>query len=182
MDLRKSILPIERALGVKWCVNTDTFGFNVAVQQRPHTRRGILSVISSVYDPLGLASPFTLPAKVLQDLCRENLKWDDEISAGHKAIRQKWLDNLPKISNYTVPGCTIPDGFGQVEEARLHHFADASNVAYAAVSFIRVRNVRNEVHCTLLIAKTRLAPIKAITIPRLELAAATLAIKLDCLL
>ena len=73
-------------------------------------------------------------------------------------------------------------GLGQVEEAELHHFADASNIAYAAVSFIQVRNVRNEVHCTLLIAKTRLAPIKAITIPRQELAAATLAIQLDHLL
>ncbi len=183
MDLWKDVLPIERALGVKWCVNTDTFGFNVTVRQRPHTRRGILSIVSSVYDPLGLAAPFILPAKVLlQNLCRENLEWDDEISAGHKAIWQTWLDNLPEIANYTVPRCIIPKDFGEVKDAELHHFADASNVAYAAVSYIRIRNVRNEIHCTLLISKTRLAPIKAITIPRLELAAATLAIQLDRLL
>ncbi|XP_028412050.1 uncharacterized protein LOC114534778 [Dendronephthya gigantea] len=71
MDLWKGVLQIERALGVKWCVNSDTFSFNVAVQQRPYTRRGILSVVSSVYDPLGLASPFIFPAKVLlRDICR----------------------------------------------------------------------------------------------------------------
>ena len=56
-------LPVERALGVKWCVETDTFGIKVDIKFKPPTRRGILSNVSSVYDPLGLATPFVLPAK-----------------------------------------------------------------------------------------------------------------------
>ncbi|XP_006817017.1 uncharacterized protein LOC102807396 [Saccoglossus kowalevskii] len=63
-------LPTQRALGVYWAVESDVLGFNIDIQNRPSTRRGILSVISSIYDPLGLAAPFILPGKIiLQDLC-----------------------------------------------------------------------------------------------------------------
>ena len=80
-DLLLDQLPIERALGVRWDVESDTFGFKISVKDSPFTGRGILSVVSSVYDPLGFAAPFTLPAKaLLQDLCRKNLGWDDPIS------------------------------------------------------------------------------------------------------
>lgn len=62
-------LPIGRAVGVEWCMESDVFQFCIIVNERPPTRRGILSVISSVYDP-----PFTLPAKkVLQDFCHDSL-------------------------------------------------------------------------------------------------------------
>ena len=136
-----------------------------------------------MYDPLGLASPFVLSAKVLlQDLCRENLGWDDKISDRHKTIWQKWLNDLPKIVDYQISRCITPKDFGKVMEAELHHFSDASTVPYAAVSYTLARNVKDQVHCALMISKTRLAPIRAITIPRLELAAATLAIQLDRLL
>jgi hypothetical protein len=77
---KSDTLPTERALGVTLCIETDTFGFKIAVKDRPLTRRGILSIVSSVYDPLGIAAPSVLPAKILlQDLCREGLSWDDEI-------------------------------------------------------------------------------------------------------
>ena len=69
--------PIERALGVQWCISSDTFGFSIAIKDRPATRRGILSVVSSVYDPLGFIAPFILPAKILlQELCKKKLDWD----------------------------------------------------------------------------------------------------------
>ena len=70
-DLDFAQTPIERALGVQWNVLSDTFGFSVVVKDRPTTRRGILSIVSSVYDPLGFVAPFILTAKlILQDLCR----------------------------------------------------------------------------------------------------------------
>ena len=62
LDLSKDDLPVERALGVKWCVEKDIFGFKVDVKLKPPTRRSILSVVSSVYDLLGLAIPFVFPA------------------------------------------------------------------------------------------------------------------------
>lgn len=76
---------IERALGVQWNVASDTFSFSITIKDRPATRRGLLSVISSVYDPLGFVAPFVLPAKVLlQDLCKRKFDWDDPIT--HKKI------------------------------------------------------------------------------------------------
>ena len=78
LDLSKDDLPVERALGVKWCVETDTFGFKVDFKLKPAMRRGILSVVSSIYDPFGLAAPFELPAKqLLQDLCHIKLQRND---------------------------------------------------------------------------------------------------------
>ena len=71
---------IERALGVQWQVSSDTFSFNINIRDRPATRRGLLSFINAVYDPLGFVAPFILTAKViLQDLCKKKLNWDDRI-------------------------------------------------------------------------------------------------------
>ncbi|XP_034057992.1 uncharacterized protein LOC117536983 [Gymnodraco acuticeps] len=63
LDLDKSTLPVERALGVQWCTETDSFHFKFTPQDKPLTRRGILSVVSSIFDPLGMLSPVILPAK-----------------------------------------------------------------------------------------------------------------------
>ena len=80
LELGREILQVERALGVRWNVETDEFVFKMQVKGRPPTRRRLLSVVFSVYDPLGFISPFLLLAKIiLQDLCRGKLKWDDVI-------------------------------------------------------------------------------------------------------
>jgi len=70
----------ERALGVQWHVTPDTFGFKIATKDKPLTIRGILSVISSIYNPLGFVALFHLSAKtLLQNICRKQLGWDDFI-------------------------------------------------------------------------------------------------------
>ena len=75
-------LAVERALGVQWNVSSDKFGFRIVLKDRPATRRGILSIVSSVYDPLVFAAPFILNAKlILEDLCSNKLGWDDKIPA-----------------------------------------------------------------------------------------------------
>ena len=102
LDLSKDDLPVERALGAKWCAETDTCGFKVDIKFKPPTRRGILSLVSSVYDPLGLAAPFVLPAKrLLQDLCRVKLDWEDPIPQKHKV--RSCLVSLPFNGNCS--GC-----------------------------------------------------------------------------
>ena len=75
-------LPAERTLGILWDVETDCFGFKLHLQDKPATRRGILSIASSLYDPLGFVAPFVLPAKILlQKLCRDGQGWDEPIRA-----------------------------------------------------------------------------------------------------
>lgn len=74
LDLDHDTLQIEKALGVQWCVESDFFNFKLELNKQPLTRRGILSMVSSVYDPLGFLAPFVLKAKcILQELCKMQL-------------------------------------------------------------------------------------------------------------
>ncbi|XP_068704621.1 uncharacterized protein [Montipora foliosa] len=183
LDLSKENLPFERALGVRWCIETDTFGFKIDLKHSPPTRRGILSVLSSVYDPLDLAAPFVLPAqRLLQDLCREKLGCDDAIPSKYEVSWERWLADVPKLSKFSVERYLKPDGFGVITSSQLHHFADASEIGNGSVSYLRLVNAHNEAHCFFLCAKSRVTPSKMITIPRLELSAAVTAVKQDRLL
>ena len=130
LDLQKDELSVERALGVQWIVEADKFGFDVGIKTRPPTRRGILSVVGSVFDPFGFVMPFVLPAKkILQDLCRLKLGWDDEIPYEQGLHWQKWLADVPKLSEFTVDRCFKPANFGDISSSQLHHFSDASETA-----------------------------------------------------
>ena len=176
-------LPSEKTLGLLWDVNKDKFTFKINLKEKPVTRRGILSVSSSIYDPLGFVAPVILPAKkLLQDLTRQKLDWDEEIDE-HNALRwNNWLKDIPNLVNVTVERCIILEHFEEIKSFQLHHFADASEISYGAVSYSRVEDVKDNIHCSLLMGKSRLAPIKVISIPRLELSAAALSVKLDQML
>lgn len=183
VDLSKDILPIERALGVLWCIESDSFRFRIKVQDKPVTRRGILSTVSSIYDPLGFLSPFTLPAKtLLQQLIKEKLTWDEPVP---DKLAQKWfawLNDFKQMSTFTVNRCLKPTGFGDVATAQLHHFADASESGYGTVSYLRLTNHEGRVHCAFMLGKLRVAPLKQMTIPRMELTAAVVAVNIDKML
>ncbi|XP_014664456.1 PREDICTED: uncharacterized protein LOC106806844 [Priapulus caudatus] len=91
-------LPTERALGIIWDTETDTFTFKIRLKVKAATRRGILSVISSVFDPLGLAGPFVLPARILlQRLCKQDIAWDDTISEKEMNEWSQWLVDIQKL-------------------------------------------------------------------------------------
>ena len=134
-DLQLGVMPSQRALSVKWNLESDTFGFKVKVKQKPPTRRGLLSLVSSVYDPLGFASPFVLPAKViLQDLCCRGLKWDELVPDEHLKNWQQGLRDLPQLEECSVNRYFKPSGLGDANSCELHHFSDASQVGYGAVT------------------------------------------------
>ena len=170
----------ERALGVQWNVLTDTFSFKIAKREKPATRRGILSIICSVYDPLGFVAPCMLLAKAIQqDLCLKGLGWDDQIPESTQRQWETWLNDLPKLERFEIPRCFKPPDFAAVRRRELHHFSDASRQGYGAVSYLRQTDVNGRVHCSLVMAKSRLAPLKSVTIPRMELSAEVLATRLD---
>lgn len=173
-------LPVQRVLGVQWNFESDKFGFKITIKDRPATRRGLLSVISSVYDPLSFVAPFTLKAKfILQDLTRKKFDWDEPIPDEHLTQWQSWLADLPKLENLEISRCFKPSEFGQVVSTQLHHFSDSSQLGYGAVSYVRVEDNAGNVSCSFVMGKSRLAPIKSVTIPRLELSAAVVAARLD---
>jgi hypothetical protein len=147
------------------------------------TRRGILSTISSIYDPLGLVAPVLLVGKqLLQELCREGTDWDDPVP-DHIRIRwEKWRNELCLLNDFKVRRRFKPNGFGPVKSTELHHFSDASASGYGKCSYIRLVNVHEEVHCELVMAKSRVSPLKTITIPRLELTAALVSVRVSTML
>ena len=183
LELDYDSLPVERALGVSWSVESDNLVFRINIKDQPATRRGILSIISSVYDPIGLAAPFILPARmILQELCRRGIGWDHKISGNPLNQWQQWLSDLPKIEALSVKRCYKPAGFGEVKTTEIHHFSDASEKGYGIASYIRLINDKGRVHCALLIGKSRVTPLKKISIPRLELTAATITVKMNRIL
>ena len=179
-DLNFDQLPVERALGVQWSVCSDEFGFKISIKDRPASRRGILSIVSSVYDPLGFAAPFVLNAKlILQDLCRRKLDWDDAIPDEFLNRWKTWLLELPKLEQLKIDRCYKPVNFGELVSSELHHFSDASQSGYGAVTYLRSEDNNGKVKCSFVMGKSRLAPIKPVTIPRMELSAAVVATRLD---
>lgn len=183
LDLDRDSLPLERALGLQWCIESDVFRFRMLGKQGPYTRRGMPSMLTSVYDPLGFIAPVTLPGKVLlQKLCRRKYGWDDNLPCDILQQWTRWLEELSRLSEFKVKRCIKPKEFGQPTLVQLHHFSDASEGGYGTVSHVRLENNRREVHVAFLLGKARVTPLKPVTIPRLELTAAVLAAWMDKML
>lgn len=157
----------------------DTFFFNVTLKEQPRSRRGILSMLNSIYDPLGFLSPVMLTGKkILQELCKMNYGWDEEIPTALASKWKEWLKELETISSFRIQRCYNPAGF-EVTGAQLHHFCDASESGYGTVSYLRLTSRCGPPHIASLMGKVRVAPLKVVTIPRLELASAVLAARMD---
>ncbi|XP_069969533.1 uncharacterized protein [Penaeus vannamei] len=180
LDLSKDDLPVERTLGVHWSMAEDCFTFKICLGDKPLTRRGVLSIVASIYDPLGMVAPLTLPAKmILQDMCQMQLGWDENMGDKEAAHWRKWLEQLPKLSRFKLPRSLVPISFGSIISYLLHHFADASQSDYGTASYLKMVNASERVHCTLVMARARVAPLKP-TITRLDLTATTVAARMDC--
>ena len=174
---------VERALGVHWCIESDTLQFRITMQDKPLSRRGILSTVSSVFDPLGLVAPFILVGKqILQELCRDGIGWDDEVPDKLRPKWEKWRAELLALERLRVARCHKPQDFEEVKNVELHHFSDACQNGYGQRSYIRLVDDKNRVHCSLVMGKSRVTPLKPVTIPRLELTAAVVSSKISCML
>ncbi|XP_022335109.2 uncharacterized protein LOC111131734 [Crassostrea virginica] len=171
---------IERALGVYWFVEDDSLGFQIHLKDQPKTRRGILSVVSSIYDPLGIVAPFVMTAKtLLQELCKDGIGWDEEIDGIRLQNWNNWLAQVKYLENVKIERCYKPENFGCILSYQLHCFADASMLGMGIVIYLRISDSLGKVHCSFVMGKSRVAPLKTLTIPRMELTAATLAVKLS---
>ena len=177
LDLRHDTLPIQRSLGTYWCIESDTFQFRITLKDKPFTRRGILSTVSSVYDPLGIVCPVILTGKLLlRELVQQKADWDDPISEEIRPRWEKWRAELKELEKLEEHRCLKPPSFGEVKSTEIHSFADASQSAVGQVSYLRLVNDEGQVHVSFLMAKARVAPLKLVSIPRLELTAAVVSV------
>jgi hypothetical protein len=175
--------PEKEILGVKWNTETDELAFAVPpVEDVRYTRRGLLSKLAGVFDPLGLASPFIINAKILtQQLCLLGLDWDDPIRNSHLTKWKAWLRRLPELELVSVPRCTQPKK-KNVIQSEIHTFCDASQEAFAGVVYLRSIYDDGDTRCSFPMAKTKVAPKKALSVARLELQAALLGARLGMML
>ena len=168
VDLNLDKLHVERALGVHWCIQSDSFQFHLVLQEHPCTRRGILSSVSSIFDPLGFIAPLVLEGKsILQDLCHQEVDWDDPIPDDTKIRWEKWRSQLHLLTQFSLPRCFKREGFGPVIKRQIHHFSDASTKGYGQCSYLRLEDASYKIHCSLVCGKSRVTPLKPVTVPRL---------------
>ena len=184
VDLSVDQLPTHKTLGIVWDPTSDEFRVRVGINEKPCTRRGLLSMIGQTYDPLGIIQPFLLPARqLLQQTCVAKLGWDDFIGLvpGLELDWEDWFKVLPELSQMRLNRCILS---ADKERSRieLHTFTDASTVGYGACSYARVVYVDDSVNYCLLTGKSRVAPVKRVTVPRLELVAAVTGAKLSSLI
>jgi len=150
---------------------------------KPLTRRGILSTVNPVYDPLGFATPFLLRGKkILQLLCKANIGWDDVIPDELRMQWEMWRSELPLLEIVEVPRCFKRKGMDSLTKIKLHHFSDASTEGYGQCSYLRCVDTSDQVHCSLVMGKARVTPLKPITIPCPELTAALVSVKVSDML
>jgi hypothetical protein len=165
-----------KTLGLLWNAKDDSLQFTSQVDPKTahgSTKRSILSQIARLFDPLGLVSPIVIRAKIiLQELWKTKLDWDDQLP---KHLHEKWLNFrqcLITLDNMQVPRSTVNKQPGGTIE--LHGFSDASEQAYGGAVYIKHINTNDKSQVRLLCSKSRVAPLKTISLPRLELCGALL--------
>ncbi|XP_063321729.1 uncharacterized protein LOC134619834 [Pelmatolapia mariae] len=165
--------PQESSLGLLWRCSSDTLGYkHRAIPRTAPTLRYVYRVLASQYDPLGYIIPFTTRAKVLvQALWKKERGWDEPIADELLSVWLAWESELPYLPNLSLPRCYTP-GISAGSPVNLHIFCDASERAYGAVAYLRVETDSNEVKVAFVMARSRVAPKRQLSIPRLELCAA----------
>ena len=181
VNLLEEHLPKVKTLGVQWFPEEDQFSFEVSPHQYDGnliTKRSVLSRIATLFDPLGFLAPYCVRGKVLlQEIWLSGLSWDEPLDMDLLKKFKAWNNELNQISKIKVPRCLQEDQ--QPKDISLHFFSDASVDAYAAVVYQRTQYNNDNVSVRLVAAKTKVAPLQATSIPRLELMGALLSTNLS---
>lgn len=174
----------EKILGMWWSTEDDGFSYklrmdsceNLLLGEQKPTKRELLSILMRIFDPLGLLNHVLIfPKVLLQKVWRSGTSWDEKINDDLFVEWKKWLRILPMIEQVRCNRWYFEDKFGG--DVDLHVFADASDEAYAVAIYFRFKVV-DGYRCSLICSKSRVAPKSVVSIPRLELMAAVLAVRL----
>lgn len=158
---------------------TDELGVQTEIVSVPRTKRGLLSTIASIYDPLGILAPVLIEGRIIvQDLCRLKVGWDMELDSDTTDRIRVWVNKLSQTRWMSVPRCLKVIEWESATLVQLHLFSDASIMALGVVAYLRVADQWGNVSCRFIMGKARVAPLKNVSVPRLELSAAVLAVKL----
>ncbi|XP_055604565.1 uncharacterized protein LOC129752812 [Uranotaenia lowii] len=172
----------ERVLGIVWNPHDDVFSFSTAHREnmqcyltgesRP-TKRIVLSCVMGFFDPLGLLSPFTIHGRILiQDLWRSGCEWDDPVDDDSLAKWKRWTSVLHEVENLRIERCYLGNlRSNEIQILEIHVFTDASEHAYGCAAYFRI-HWAGGIKVSLVMSSVKVAPLKRVSVPRLELMAA----------
>ena len=172
-----------KVLGNNWDTKADEMFFQFErwkeeASSISPTKRSLLMLTAKIFDPLGLLAPLTISLKILfQILCTERVDWDDPLTGESLLKFQTIIREISCLHSVRVPRCYF-DTNSETVEVELHGFSDASSQAYSAVVYIRSVDQNDNIRVQLVACKTRVAPLKRQSIPRLELLGAVLLARL----
>ncbi|PFX12674.1 hypothetical protein AWC38_SpisGene23328 [Stylophora pistillata] len=179
VDLDRGKSPQVKTLGVFWSPVKDVFKFQVnqPAEKRDKTKRNFLKGIATLFDPLGLLTPYTVRAKILlQEMWASGVDWDEPVGENLSQQAIQWFNKMPALYSLKVPRCLRDPT--TIEEMTMHTFVDSSQEAYGAACYVRHLYKDGTVSSRLVASKSRVAPLQAVSIPRLELMAAVVGLKL----
>ncbi|XP_064470081.1 uncharacterized protein LOC135384827 [Ornithodoros turicata] len=175
---------LKKVLGLVWDVDTDELRYSLKsisefLEKRTDTKRCVLQTASRVYDPLGYIAPFVITIKILlQRIWLSKIQWDDRLPEDLMGTWLSWCQEVPLISRISIPRTLSDSASIAAASKTLHVFCDASPKAYGAVVYLVTERDKAHSEASLLLAKSRVAPVKHVSLPRLELMGAVIAARL----
>lgn len=126
-ELPSDPLPLQQSLGLMWNMQTDTFTYYVTKEREPFTRRGILSVVNSLYDPLCFLAPVTMQGKALvRELTNDQCDWDSPTPLEREAQWRIWLDSLLQLKQIKIKRSYLPISLCSTKYRELHRCTHSS--------------------------------------------------------
>ena len=168
-------------LGLNWNPVEDVFKFKpIELHSDVNvTKRVVLSVLAKIFDPIGYLSPYVMYGKLLfQDIWKEGLNWDSELPDEFKNRFMNWIESSKHFESFSLPRCYFPQAYWPSENVEIVAFGDASTKGYGSVVYLRRKLENGDYDCQIVMSKSRVAPLKKITLPRLELLASLLCARL----
>ncbi|XP_036141015.1 uncharacterized protein LOC118644996 [Monomorium pharaonis] len=169
----------SKTLGLSWNTSNDTLHYqasNISNKSTKVTKRKILSFIAQLFDPLGLISPTIVIGKIImQKIWKAGIGWDESLPLEIFTIWNQFFEGMKNMNEISIPRCAWGQRYHSVQ---LHGFSDASEVAYGACIYVRSEDEAGNITSKILCAKSRVAPLKTVSLPRLELCGALLLARL----
>ncbi|XP_054724195.1 uncharacterized protein LOC129234242 [Uloborus diversus] len=171
-------------LGLNWNTKEDSLSLDVKsslsnLSSLKNTKRCVLQTAAMIFDPMGFLSPFVVRIRCLmQDIWKIGADWDDELPENLTLKWRKWYGEIKDLDSLTVERYFFLNVRDLRDSVEIHIFSDASLVAYGAVAYFRYSNKKGEVSTSFIMSKVRVAPLKKLTLPRLELLGVLVAAKL----
>ena len=174
MNHCKDDIQLKKVLGVSWNNNDEfVFDFSQIVKEAleiPMTKRNILRIGAKLYDPVGFISPITIIAKIskFQKVYVDELNWDDVLSDDLRKGWKRYIEQLVEIKSIVLSRYLFNEVDDVVANITLHGFCDTSTQAYCAAIYVQTESNKGIIS-RLLTSKTKVGPIKKLSILRLEL-------------